>query len=122
MDESILPMHPTRSFMVRRITQIDVLDGKVDPPEGYKIPERISSTNGSMDRKRIECRRNADSCHERIRHFTSQPFIISHVIVANSTISRWLAPHIWPLFCPKMNFAHLTLKPGTYIDMDHLFP
>jgi|JI102314DRNA_FD_contig_31_4680816_length_314_multi_1_in_0_out_0_1 hypothetical protein len=29
--------------MVRRITQIDVLDGKVDPPEGYKIPELLAN-------------------------------------------------------------------------------
>jgi hypothetical protein len=48
----------------------------------------------------------------------SHPFIISQVNVANSTISSWLAPQIWPLFCSNMNFAHLTLKSGTNIDMD----
>jgi hypothetical protein len=42
VDESILPMHPTRSVFYGTSNYTDNLDGKVNPPEGSKIPELLT--------------------------------------------------------------------------------
>eukprot|EP00544_Gedaniella_sp_CCMP2646_P000096 CAMPEP_0202507482 /NCGR_PEP_ID=MMETSP1361-20130828/51748_1 /ASSEMBLY_ACC=CAM_ASM_000849 /TAXON_ID=210615 /ORGANISM="Staurosira complex sp., Strain CCMP2646" /LENGTH=333 /DNA_ID=CAMNT_0049141609 /DNA_START=1174 /DNA_END=2170 /DNA_ORIENTATION=- len=87
----------------------DILDGRVNPPEGSKITELLTKLNEwehgpeaalSAEEMQIHVMSEED--------VISHPFIISQVNVANSTISSWLAPQIWPLFCSNMNFAHLT--------------